>query len=525
MRNTLYALAGGLLLGAGFVAPPLWPLALTGLAPIVHALSRAQTWLRAFFIGWFSGIILYACVCFAIFWHALPLDWLGNVFPQWFQVFFIALAWIMTSAGLALGSGLFGAIVYHLASRSWHDIFIIPAAWVIGEWVSMWEFSIQNIGEGSVLGAHFGLGQIGNALAHDLALLQIAWLGGPYLLSFAAAASGIITYQIIRKPLERKALGLLGIALFVLWILAHVILTHTPNLPPNEKGVRVALISTQNPPIFYPSVADREENLNTILKLLPETRGADIVVLPESTGFLAYLAATDPRFRDTISALYDGAVVPLIIDSETTRTHPRFLQSQLEYYDIMRRESQRSLKYFLLPGGEYLPYLYSVLIPVFGQGDALDEILEHRGLRSGKYPAVHNLRGVPVATLFCNETLSPSLYSSLAENGAQMFVNVASHSWFHGSRIVAEQMLTVAKVRAVESRRWYVQSSDVAPSFVLDPLGRIATSTSWGSASVIQADIQQRPDPTPYTSLASWVLLLCTGILLLRALQLKSVRQ
>ena len=78
MKRTLLALASGALLGAPFIVPQLWPLALVGLAPLLIALSRPLGMWRAFSLGILAGTVFYGIAIWAIFWTALPLNWDGR---------------------------------------------------------------------------------------------------------------------------------------------------------------------------------------------------------------------------------------------------------------------------------------------------------------------------------------------------------------------------------------------------------------------------------------------------------------
>ncbi len=516
MRPVFFSVLGGLLLGIGFVVPIVWTLVFFGFIPLLYALSEARSDAHAFGLGWCSGFALYGCAIFGIFWFTLPLDWLG-VFPLWFQIVLVGISWSLTSSGLALSVGLFAVVVRRLSSDSWHDVFIVPAAWVLCEWLAMWEFSIQNAGNGSILGAHFGLGQLGNLVAHDDVLLQLASLGGVYILSALVPIVGVLLYRLrCTHGSERRAIVNVIAIVVVVWVMGYAFLERTPSAPAGALGVRVALVSTQEPPIFHPSADDAKKSFETVKTILPRGEGSDIVVLPESTEFLNYYRAVDgPLFAQHVAELL-GTSSPILIDSDTIQVVGGSLESQLELYDPTTRESIKSYKYFLLPDGEYVPSMYNVLIPLLGQGAALKAVAQYRTFEHALAPAPLFVRNTSLGVLFCNETMSPTLYASLALHGASVFINVAAHSWFHGSRVVAEQMLEAAKIRAVESRRWYAQATDVAPSFVLDPYGRVATSSAWGSVGLVNAVVYPRTDSTPYSAFPLWPLILCTVLILAR---------
>ena len=134
----------------------------------------------------------------------------------------------------------------------------------------------------------------------------------------------------------------------------------------------------------------------------------------------------------------------------------------------------------------------------------------------GSYPRpVLTPAGVKIGVLFCNESLSPTLYRSLTKNGAEILVNTASHLWFNRSRIVFSQMKHANAVRAVENGRWLVQANNTVPALVLDEYGRVVAQTSWETPSdVLRIHVPRLESTTPYSTLGIWVLLFPIGALL-----------
>jgi apolipoprotein N-acyltransferase len=503
--NWKLATGGGMLLGTGFVAPQLWPLVFFGFVPLIEGIRQARSLGQTFLFGWLAGSVLYGLGCFGIWWQTLPLDWLG-FFDLWFQVLLIAVSWALTAAGLALFVGMFAVMFKYLSDNTWWDFIYFASAWVVCEWLSAWWFSIQNVGPHTIVGPDFSLASVGNLLSGDEVLLQVAWLGGVYALSALAALVGMLLYRISRADRRERIVAVWICSAFVMLLLVgHIVLPRTPSDDPGAVPIRVAAISLQKPPIFVPTPAQDLTQYSVVMRLLPGTAGADIVALPETSDFLRTLRSVHGgAARSTISGIYAGGTIPTLIDSESVFVEGT-LRDRMEFYNVQDGTAQFQNKRFLLPGGEYIPYLYRSFFAVLGQGSHLKEVLAHRGFTAGASPSPVIVNGISVGVLFCDETMSPRLYSSLARNGAQIFVNTASHSWFHGSRIVAAQMEGIAKVRAVESRRWYVQANDVAPSFVLDPYGRVVARSVWGREEVIVTDVYERTDKTPYVRFGMWI--------------------
>ena len=489
------------------MVPALWPLTLVGLIPLLLALENTRHSAKSSFaLGLLAGLVLYGIALFAIFWHALPLDWLGALDTP-FQIVLVALSWGMTVLGCALWTGFFGLAFSRFAENSWRDILTVSALWVIAEWASAWWFGIQNFGTGSVVEPHATLAFLGNTLSRDEVLVQLAWAGGVYALSAFVAASSALAYRMMRgNSRERHALTLIALALFISWLAGHMALARVADTEGGTR-IRIAMVSTQQPAVYVPTKEQNAESLQAFVDILPQTRGADIVVLPEGSGFLNLLREPAPaNAASVLRSVYAGAPPPALIDSGSAYSSHGTLRSRMEVYDTGKGTSESEDKRFILPYGEYMPTYVRVFVAMIGKEASLAPIVAGRGLTPGDDTRPLTAGPASVGALFCDEAMSPVLYRSLAARGADVLINVSSHGWFHGSHLVADQMLNVAIVRAVESRRWYVQASDVSPSFALDPYGRVATSSAWGTMGAITVSAEARDDITPYVRFGPWVI-------------------
>jgi len=506
VKRTLLALASGALLGAPFIVPQLWPLALVGLAPLLIALSRPLGMWRAFSLGILAGTVFYGIAIWAIFWTALPLNWLG-VFDPTFQIVLVSLCWGMTVLGFALWTGVFALVFSKLAMNSWKDIVTASALWVICEWAGAWWFGIENAGTGTVPGPHATLSFLGNMLANDTVLVQGAWLGGVYALSFLCALGGAILYRAVRGGTgERRLIALAVFLAVIIWTSGHVLLARTSSWGSGER-IRIAAVSTQEPAVFVPTAEQEAANLGRMVDALAQTRGSAVVVMPEGSDLLRLLNKSSPgNAKAVLSTIFAGTEMPAVIDSGSAYAADGTQHSRMDVYDIGTDSYETEDKHFLLPYGEYAPLYVRAFVTAVGEGNSLGTLLSERGLSPGDDTRPLTVASTTMGVLFCNEAMSPVLYASLAREGATVFINAASHAWFHDSRLVAGQMRDVSIIRAVESRRWYVQASGVSPSFILDPYGRVIAASSWGEEGVIAADVEERTDTTPYLRFGPWVL-------------------
>jgi apolipoprotein N-acyltransferase len=497
MRTALLIIAGAFM-GIPFLWSALWPLSLLGAALTYYALARTTS-VRATLLGGTAlGFIVNGLAYYGIFWHTLPLDWL-EVFSLPVQLAIVGVSWFFTALGSAIWIGAGLALAKSFATNTWRDIPLVAGAWVFAEYAGAWWFGIQNAGPGSIVGPHFSLGYVGNLLATDAALLQLAPLGGVYILSASMFLLGGLVYFTLRSSGgERRRFLVVLACVVVLWGLTHVVLSRAKTV--GGKQIRVALVTLQEAPVLEPSDDVRRQHVSRILRQIASSKErADVIVLPENAELFSHIDV--PHVREFFAKNH-----PVVIDSNTLHQDGR-LVARLEFVDMESGESLSSQKRFLLPDGEYVPYVYEIAFSVLGFGNELSRVASARTYMPGVAVGIH-MQKHRFGALFCNEALSPRMYRDLAHDGAEVFVNSASHSWFNGSRTVFEQIQRAAQIRAAESRRWFVQASNMAPSYVLDSYGRIVAQSRAGAEETLTAEVYTRTTRTLYVYLGDWILLL-----------------
>ncbi len=72
----------------------------------------------------------------------------------------------------------------------------------------------------------------------------------------------------------------------------------------------------------------------------------------------------------------------------------------------------------------------------------------------------------------CYEAIFPNEVRRFTLNGAQVFINISDDGWFGGSSAPG-QHLAMARVRAVENRRWLLRDTNDGITVSVDPYGRI----------------------------------------------------
>jgi len=494
-RSLVYSALSGALLGVGFVVPVLWFVSFLGLALFLWTVRKVQpNSTSAFFYGWLLGLVLHCFALYAIFWHTLPLNWYG-IESQWVQIVAVGGSWLLASAVLALGTGVFGVALRWVRKDSSITLLTIPALWVLCEWLSSFIFSIISAGPGSLIGAHFTLGFVGYLLANDIVLLQAAVSGGVYVLSFIVVFVNVLVFRVLTTSTRSEQILL--VCVVALCLIAYgfgLSIFARADSESTTSTVHVVAVSMNNPAKLHFAPGEDRERAEQLLELVQnKAPNADVLLLPEAATLMRELS---PHERNLLTTRFR-----VIVDSESVQAVKGDTRSRAVYWyaDGTQVFSDKQLT---LPLGEHVPYLYYAFL-TFAAPEFRSQVLDTRSYTSRGVTRLAEAAGSGFIVRFCNETMSPLLYANDVRAGSSFLPNISSHSWFHGSRLVYRQMQNVAKVRAVESRRWYVQSGNMVPAFALDPYGRVVGETTWGISQVLSVRVAARDDITPYVRLMS----------------------
>ena len=521
LRKARIPLCAGALLGIGFIIPALWWCSFLGLALFLDASFKASSVRSAAIVGGVTGIVWYGIMLAPTFWGILPLDWFG-IDSVALQILAVSFSWALASFVPVVGVVLLSVILFRIDARggasSWSSLLYVPALWVLTEWVSAFLVSIASFGPGASIDGDFFFGATGYLVANDIVLLQIARLGGIYGLSLLVALIGTLIYIALRgkRRLDRiVAASCIAAALCAVLIL-HLIGFPKPAPTDGLQPLTVAVMSRYVPPRLRPTPAQAESDFENAYQFVKSLRGVDLLVFPEDT---AFLRATQDGSHDaaikSLGLLGTGSSSPLVIDSDDMHASDGRLLSRVSYAE--GDSVTYGYKQMFMPFGEYIPYLYRGILTVAGGRQLLDTITAVRGYAPGPSGGFGIIHGALIAVRFCDEAFSPELYRSQVADGANVLVDISSQSWFHESRMIYSQMQNVARVRAAESERPFVQSGNMSPAFVLDAHGRVIAETEWDRPEVLQVPITPERRTTLYTVIGNkivFILLLLIGVVM-----------
>jgi len=510
----LLPLLGGILLALSLNYPVFWFLSFFSFVPLFYFIGLKNTDSKKVF--WGSFLFGFVFMGWTLSWsfNTLPLDWAGIETPS---VGFILVfsAWLLEAIVFGLLTGIFGIAVHKIYERNigWMMIAGTPSIWVLIEYVKSIVMTFVWSGPGTLLGPHWSMGTLGYLLAENETMLQLASLGGVYLLSFIIIFINVLVYGISISPkklIKKKLAHLACVALFTIMLSIIVGKISAPEHD-DETFLNVAVAQTNFASAFSRSDNEHVGKFSEITRLMftakndieKDGRKVDILILPEDSRFFSHI---EKDSQGEIVKDILGNENAIVIDSGA-KTNDGRLKSKLEYIST-NGEITDSEKIFLMPFGEFLPRAILFPAKIFGMDEWVDNFNGARKYFRGNNPTIAEFNGVKLGTLFCSEIISTDLYREITRDGAGLLINISSQSIFNKSSIFFKQILNIAQVRSVENRRFFVQSSNYAPSFILNDRGQVVKISDTEKNSVIYGKIAPRTIKTPYTKAGNWILLL-----------------
>ncbi|MGA2428463.1 MAG: apolipoprotein N-acyltransferase [Candidatus Acidiferrum sp.] len=362
----------------------------------------------------------------------------------------------------------------------------------------------------------FPWGLLGYPASANLALLQLTTITGIYGLSFlVASVNALLAWcdASTSTPAVRR-LAMIGTTITLILIAMFA----GPRLVPQSHANHYARAVQVNFPevVEYPEqwFASHAADLNEIenLSLTPDARQPDLLIWPEAPAPFSF---EDPQFAKIASSLAIRFRHPFLAGSIEWRQLPDGSNPQRRHIlvpynsavlvDPQGQDVFTYDKIHLVPFGEYEPFplIHRVVQSVSS---------EVGGFQKGtKYAVAHLPGGTSLAAFICYEAIYPGEIRNFAAEGAQLFVNISNDGWF-GHSAAAEQHLRIARVRAVENRRWLVRVTNNGITVSVDPYGRIFSPLPTDVRASADLPYDFRTDETLYTRFGDWFAWLCVII-------------
>jgi apolipoprotein N-acyltransferase len=381
-----------------------------------------------------------------------------------------------------------------------------------------------------LLGARFtsvpwdqlGYSQVDNALVNRLA----PWTGVYGITFLLVASNAFIAYgkTLIRRPFHLasspSAVSVGGLGLIAL--LASGTEVPVPVVRTSATAVLVqpnldvgAENSWSGPGEWEGHIAQftrlAEEQCKTYIAGIPQTGAPngevlcppnpthpDLVVWPEAP---APYIESDPRVQQSISALAHGVQAPVIVGG-IGMTYSDGEQAWHDYNSamIVGADGSRLGRYdkiHLVPFGEYVPFrnLLTFAHKLTGRVSDFSRGEERSAFRLPTETGASHRYGI----FICYEAVFAEEVRQFARNGAEVLVNISDDGWY-GDTSAPWQHLNMARMRAIENRRWLLRDTNNGVTAAIDPYGRVRQSIPRHQADALPAQYGFRDDVTFYTA-------------------------
>jgi apolipoprotein N-acyltransferase len=163
-------------------------------------------------------------------------------------------------------------------------------------------------------------------------------------------------------------------------------------------------------------------------------------------------------------------------------------------------------KMHLVPFGEYIP---AKSLFVF-----IKTITQDAGeFQPGSDYKVFMLDGHPMNVIICYEAIFPGLVRNFIRNGSGLIVNLTNDGWY-GYSSAPFQHFNIARWRAIENRRYFLRATNTGISAVIEPSGKVQSSTGILQEAVCEGHFGFVSQQTFYTLHGDVFTFLCAIIVI-----------
>ena len=452
-----------------------------GLAPLLWAIlnpatvDRPHPFRRAFLISYLCGVLWYMGNCY----------WIRDTMMHYGDMPAAAPILLLIAFSLVLGLyfGLFGLGLMLVRRSTGKTSLALAAAPFL--WVAL-DLAAARIT--SVPWDQLGYSQVDNGVVSQLA----PWTG-VYGISFVlVAVNALIAYGMIPQGKKRRWAWSAAGAILLLTGFAGIAYQ-----PARQSTSASAVLIQPNldvggdndwvgPGEWEKHFADithlASEQCKTYIAGIPQTGAPngeivcppypthpDLVVWPESP---APFTQSDPRFRNSLAGVAKSVDAPLVVgnigeDYNNDGQETAYYNSAL-VIDNAGGLVGRYDKIHLVPFGEYIPFQQYLTFAhkLTGRVSSFSRGTERTTFR---------LNGHRYGVFICYEAVFADEVRHFAQLGAEVLVNISDDGWY-GDTSAPWQHLNMARMRAIENRRWLLRDTNNGVTAAIDPYGRVRQS-------------------------------------------------
>jgi apolipoprotein N-acyltransferase len=277
---------------------------------------------------------------------------------------------------------------------------------------------------------------------------------------------------------------------------------------PQGAPVQVALLQGNIPQDLKFQTGRYAATLATYRRLIAASR-ARLIVLPE-TAIPRFLDAVDPEYLKDIARTAVERNADVLIGVPIRDPEGRYFNSVIS---VGASPTQQYDKSHLVPFGEFVPpglgwMVRTLAIPLsdFSSGPGRARPLA--------------LAGQLVAPNICwEDAFGEEIIRQLPE--ATLLVNVSNVAWF-GDSLAPGQHLQISRMRAIETGRFMLRSTNTGMTAIIDPLGKVVARLPQFTEGILTGEARGYTGATPYVRWGNLpIVLLCVTVLAALAFHLR----
>lgn len=509
MLNILKRIAAACLTGALlFLSHPpfsLWFVAYFALVPVLFIVNKKQNGWTTFLFGWLAGLTF----------HVLSLPWIENVVAGYSGLPAPLPFLLMLLLAAIMGSylGIYALFVRHFKAKAPAPGYLwLAVVWVFVEWLKTWVLT------------GFPWNLLGYSQLPALPMVQIADIGGVFLVSFVVVCINLLVFQLLQagaewlKELRRPGfLAMLGIVVFTVgYGVVQLNLDYDGGSPFRATIIQDDLDNRGrwqlrwNEPLALYQYYEKETEKAV-------RSGSDVVIWGE--GAFMYLDMIrengGPAYRNNdfeelliFSLVKDNGFWLLMGSNDYTDAGQTVYNTAITIQpDHGGTVTGRYAKQHLTPFGEYVPYTF-----IFGWLEKIvPEISDFdTGADSTPIPLKDGQVGVPL----CYEVIFPDLVRQFVNNGAGILATLSNDAWF-GRSAANQQHFNMAAMRAVENRRYMMRCAVSGISGFVHPSGRIMEQSTVYTRQSLTQTVSLMNGKTIYSTVGDIFVLICLLVVVL----------
>lgn len=452
------------LVGLAMVLPFGSWLIFVALIPLCAVLLRLRKWpVKKLLLDFYlSGVLLCGLANVFLFQTAAE-NW-EVVIGGWFGVVSRVLAWVLVCGLCGLCYMVLGYMLYRIPNSSVRLgalIILFP----LTDLARSYGYAIVSFGPGANLSPNFNWGSLAVPAA-GTPLVYVSRLVGFFGLGAAVVLINVCLWLLLFK---RRYVGALT-PLLILVGITYYAYTLSPSGTPGS--VRVAAIHL-----------NEKSDMTQVTPADWPPKNTDLLVLPE------YAALQEYRdYKKLLQRLSPQGI------AVTTRSQGRSpaATNQLIFLNREGQVVNAQDKTFLIPTGEYLPYLLQIGFKVVGESQAVTDFTYTQQLTKGRVSekVVVAPGGLKLGSLACSGVGALNSYPDLVGQGAGVLTNSASLSFLRANSLYHVYAHNMARYQAVRNNRPFVQASRSGESYIIDRQGEYLSRSIGQRNQLLTAELE-----------------------------------